>query len=145
MFTEACICKIPATHNADRVRKLLFSYLLSLGYEIESGYSEGKLIAAMENKRGPQVQFFDDNLREKYPELYKDTGYIDCGENVALFKAIASIADNTDRNQFFTDGHDWIVCPFDKFSEFPNTGGFHKATVTELFNKRWHSWAVIGR
>ncbi len=64
---------------------------------------------------------------------------IDCGTNEELFLAIASLRNDTDKNQWFTDGDKWILCPEIKFSTYwtyndvyINTDTVHKATVNEL-------------
>lgn len=66
-------------------------------------------------------------------------GRIDCGTNEELFLAIAALRDDTDKNQWFTDGDKWILCPKTKFSTYwvyyhidVNTDTVHKATVNEL-------------
>lgn len=66
-------------------------------------------------------------------------GRIDCGTNEELFLAIASLRDDTDKYQWFTDGDKWIMCPEIKFSTYwayndidVNTDTIHKATVEEL-------------
>ena len=66
-------------------------------------------------------------------------GRIDCGTNEELFLAIAALRDDTDKNQWFTDGDKWILCPEIKFSTYwvyyhidVNTDTVHKATVNEL-------------
>lgn len=66
-------------------------------------------------------------------------GRIDCGTNEELFLAIASLRDDTDKYQWFTDGDKWIMCPEIKFSTYwvyndidVNTDIIHKATVKEL-------------
>ena len=64
---------------------------------------------------------------------------IDCGANEELFLSIASLRDDTDKYQWFTDGDKWIICPEIKFSTYwayndidVNTDTIHKATVKEL-------------
>ena len=66
-------------------------------------------------------------------------GRIDCGTNEDLFLAIAALRDDTDKNQWFTDGDKWILCPEIKFSTYwvyndvdVNLDVIHKATVNEL-------------
>ena len=66
-------------------------------------------------------------------------GRIDCGTNEELFLAIAALRDDTDKNQWFTDGDKWILCPEIKFSTYwvyndidVNIDTVHKATVNEL-------------
>lgn len=64
---------------------------------------------------------------------------VDCGTNEELFLAIAALRDDTDKNQWFTDGDKWILCPEIKFSTYwvyndvdVNLDVIHKATVNEL-------------
>lgn len=66
-------------------------------------------------------------------------GRIDCGTNEDLFLAIAALRDDTDKNQWFTYGDKWILCPEIKFSTYwvyndidVNIDTVHKATVNEL-------------
>ena len=90
----------------------------------------------------------DTSTEEKnnaYNGLKEIDGLIDCGTNEELFLAIAALRDDTDKNQWFTDGDKWILCPEIKFSTYwayndvyINTDTIHKATVNELiehFNK----------
>lgn len=65
--------------------------------------------------------------------------FIDCGTNEELFLAIAALRDDTDKNQWLTDGNKWILCPEIKFSIYwvyndvdVNIDTVHKATVDEL-------------
>lgn len=57
---------------------------------------------------------------------------IDCGTNEELFLAIASLRDDTDKYQWFTEGDKWIMCPEIKFSTYWAYNDIHKATVEEL-------------
>lgn len=66
-------------------------------------------------------------------------GRIDCGTNEELFLGIAALRDDTDKNQWFTDGDKWIQCPEIKFSTYwayndieVDANTIHKATVNEL-------------
>lgn len=64
----------------------------------------------------------------------------DCGTNEELFLAIAALRDDTDKNQWFTDGYLWFKCGDEMCDEtieyYLNKYGrkFHKATVEELIN-----------
>ncbi len=67
------------------------------------------------------------------------TRTVDCGTNEELFLAIAALRNDTDKNQWFTDGDKWILCPEIKFSTYwvyndvdVNLDVIHKATVNEL-------------
>lgn len=74
-----------------------------------------------------------------YVDTITKKGRIDCGTNEELFLAIAALKDDTDKNQWFTDGDKWILCPEIKFSTYwvyndvdVNLDVIHKATVNEL-------------
>ena len=74
--------------------------------------------------------------------------FIDCGTNEELFLAIAALRDETDENQWFTDGKDWAyrlrpsycapcvtiykTLAFDHIPEDFKMENYHKATVEEL-------------
>ena len=64
--------------------------------------------------------------------------FIDCGTNEELFLAIAALRDDTDKNQWFTDGDLWFKCGDEVCNEtieyYLNKYGrkIHKATVNEL-------------
>ncbi|MCS2986165.1 hypothetical protein NXV96_13005 [Bacteroides fragilis] len=66
--------------------------------------------------------------------------FIDCGVEEDLFLAIAALRDDTDKNQWFTDGYLWFECGDEMCEEtieyYLNKYGrkFHKATVEELIN-----------
>ena len=65
--------------------------------------------------------------------------FIDCGTNDELFLAIASLRDDSDKFQYFTNGVFWIKCSQlelkheldNNYEEFC-VADFHKATVEEL-------------
>lgn len=67
-------------------------------------------------------------------------GLIDCGTNEDLFLAIAALRDDTDKNQWFTDGDLWFKCGdetveyhLNHLNHLNECGGkIHKATVDEL-------------
>lgn len=67
-----------------------------------------------------------------------DCNGIDCGTNEELFLALAALRDDTDKNQWFTDGDLWFKCGDEVCNEtieyYLNEYGrkIHKATVDEL-------------
>lgn len=67
-----------------------------------------------------------------------DDSFIDCGTNEALFLAIAALRDDTDKNQWFTDGNLWFKCGDEMCDEtikyYLNRYNreIHKAFVEEL-------------
>lgn len=80
-------------------------------------------------------------------DIYK-TNDIDCGDNESLFLAIVALRDDTNENQWFTNGKEWAYHPrtnccapcvtiyktliFDYIPEDTNMGNYRKATVEEL-------------
>lgn len=75
------------------------------------------------------------------------TGFIDCGTNEELFLAIASLRDDTDKNQWFASNYfdvnmkpdRFVICTINDYKEFfgdcpytKNYDDYHKATVEEL-------------
>ena len=63
-----------------------------------------------------------------------DCNGFDCGTNEELFLAIAALRDDTDKNQWFTDGDKWILCStYCVYNDIDiNIDTIHKATVNEL-------------
>ncbi len=61
-------------------------------------------------------------------------GDTDCGENETLFLAIAALRDDTDKNQWFTDGNIWEMSETDLPSKYMQLEG-HKATLEELIEE----------
>lgn len=87
-------------------------------------------------------------LLPSYNRPYNSPNY-DCGENVELFKALAAMNDENDRDQWFTNGEDWALSMYNDFDgcmttaaecEAGNVGcytyceecGFRKATAEEI-------------
>lgn len=61
-------------------------------------------------------------------------GYIDCGHDVELFKALAAMNDEDDYMQWFTDGRDWRLCPDIVVTKMviPSYSLYRKATAEEI-------------
>lgn len=68
-------------------------------------------------------------------EDIRKTNDIDCGTNEELFLAIAALRDDTDDNQWFTDGNDWFLCRYLKV-------GMHYQDMPEILFKKWHKATV---
>lgn len=60
---------------------------------------------------------------------------IDCGINENLFLAIAALRDDTDDNQWFTDGNDWFLCRYLKV-------GMHYQDMPEILFEKWYKATV---
>ena len=61
--------------------------------------------------------------------------FIYCGTNEELFMAIAALRDDTDKNQWFTDGEDWFLCQYLKV-------GMHYQDKPEILFDKWHKASV---
>lgn len=93
-------------------------------------------------------------LDEWGAERFENIGYIFCGTNVELFKALAAMNDENCLYQWFTDGHNWGLCEDeywavqvaewdvredDDMLNMAVSTGCHKATaeeIVEYFKKR---------
>lgn len=98
-------------------------------------------------KIGYERHIYDDFLATDNDEMFgidvpyppeQCNGYIHCGTNEALFLAIAALRDDTDKNQWFTDGNLWFKCGDEMCDEtikyYLNRYNreIHKASVEEL-------------
>lgn len=123
-FTTPCIIRKNTTKIRDRLKELDYNCNPYLGwhnlYTTIHGYAS---VYSMNDD--------DINVLSK-----KIDSFIDCGTNEELFLAIAALRDDTDENQWFTDGYHWEICPdevayinawIDKYGFSP-----HKAIVEEL-------------
>ena len=68
-------------------------------------------------------------------EDIRKTNDIDCGTNEELFLAIAALRDDTDDNQWFTDGNDWFLCRYLKV-------GMHYQDMPEILFEKWYKATV---
>lgn len=58
-----------------------------------------------------------------------------CGKNIELFKALAAMNDENDREQWFTDGTRWYMCTSKKVHSDYAVLGYYKATVEEIVER----------
>jgi hypothetical protein len=129
-FTTPCFIR----KNTPELRKKLEE----LGYKLNNGKWMGKYLAAFQIKETKEWRYVASPEWDLQNNPDIDAS-IDCGTNEELFLAIASLRNDTDKNQWFTDGDKWILCPEIKFSTYwtyndvyINTDTVHKATVNEL-------------
>lgn len=117
-FIQPCFVRV--------VNEDLMKWLGELGYyDIWSGgihSSEVKTITWVKDCCWGLTGFEPDTRRENF---------IDCGENTQLFISLASLRNDTDRYQWFTDGTLWELVESDLPSHYMQLEG-HKATVDEL-------------
>ena len=114
-----------------------------LGYKLNNGKWMGKYLAAFQIKETKEWRYVASPEwdLQNIPDI---DASIDCGTNEELFLAIASLRDDTNNNQLFTndkgdwgiyrDGSDGGLSGMD-FYGMPNDfeiDNYHKATVNEL-------------
>ena len=122
-FTQSCFIR----KNTPELRK----ELEVLGYNQHPSYSDNEYLYL---NRG----FYHTNVVGYSEEIER---MIDCGTNEELFLAIAALKDDTDANQWFTDGEIWVNL-LDGYQHVPLVKYIrlkgHKATKEEIiehFNK----------
>ena len=141
MFIQKCFIR---KNTPELVKRLEW-----LGYEIPFvvEYGNGDTILAKYGLLCNIHSIPNSIFGENYFSLLTHSA-IDCGTNEELFLAIASLRDDSDRFQWFTNGKEWIQCEkedwideisslcvggkynYDKNGEL--SVDFHKATVEEL-------------
>ncbi len=134
-FTTPCFIK----KNTPELRKKLEE----LGYKLNNGKWMGKYLAAFQIKETKEWRYVASPEWDLQNNPDIDAS-IDCGTNEELFLAIASLRDDTDNNQLFTNGNgDWGIYRDGSdgglsgmdFYGMPNDfeiDNYHKATVDEL-------------
>lgn len=95
----AFICK-----NTPELRKKLEG----IGYKLNNGKWMGKYLATFRIKDTKEWRYVASPKWDLGNNPDKDIS-IDCGTNEDLFLAIAALREDTDNNQFFTNGNDWAI------------------------------------
>lgn len=100
-FTTPCFVRV---ENPEK-RKELTEWLESLGYRLEYLRNDGVAVLTSENR----VYVYGEVV---YEIIKSDYDTIDCGANIELFKALAAMNDENDREQWFVsnEGSEWAIC-----------------------------------
>ena len=100
-FTTPCFVRV---ENPEK-RKELIEWLESLGYRLEYLRNDGVAVLTSENR----VYVYGEVV---YEIIKSDYDTIDCGENIGMFKALAAMNDENDREQWFVsnEGSEWAIC-----------------------------------
>lgn len=134
-FTTPCFIR----KNTPELRKKLEE----LGYKLNNGKWMGKYLAAFQIKETKEWRYVASPEWDLQNNPDIDAS-IDCGTNEELFLAIASLRDDTNNNQLFTnDKGDWGIyrdgsnggllgMDFYGMPNDFNLSHYHKATVNEL-------------
>ena len=127
MFTQSCFIR----KNTSELR----NKLEELGYTTSTICKDDNI--ATSSILGKYSIISDWQLNSTNPHITWNNGHrIDCGENEEQFLAIASLRDDSDYMQWFTDGEKWLQNKQNDFEVIrygeDNLINFHKATVEEL-------------
>lgn len=134
-FTTPCFIR----KNTPELRKKLEE----LGYKLNNGKWMGKYLAVFQIKETKEWRYVASPEWDLQNNPDIDAS-IDCGTNEELFLAIASLRDDTNNNQLFTnDKGDWGIyrdgsnggllgMDFYGMPNDFNLSHYHKATVNEL-------------
>ena len=102
-FTTPCFVRV---ENPEK-RKELIEWLEGIGYRLEYLRNDGVIVLTSENR----VYVYGEAVHEI---IKRDYDTIDCGENTELFKALAAMNYENHREQWFTDGYHFELCPTNK-------------------------------
>ena len=133
-FTTPCFVRV---ENPEK-RKELIEWLKALGYRLEYLRNDGVIVLTSENR----VYVYGEAL---YRVIKVDYDSIDCGTDIELFKALAAMNEENDREQWYAyteyptnEGKNGVrkfvfnePARFDSFVDVPS-GYYRKATVEEI-------------
>lgn len=105
-FTTPCFVRV---ENPEK-RKELIEWLEGIGYKFLMRGLESNVLY-VDVTSGCLLCAFESPVTQS--EMVSK-GYIDCGDNIELFKALAAMNDENDREQWFTDGYHFELCPTNK-------------------------------
>lgn len=100
-FTTPCFVRV---ENPEK-RKELIEWLEGIGYKLEYLRNDGVIVLTSENR----VYVYGEAL---YRVIKVDYDAIDCGTDIKLFKALAAMNEENDREQWFVsnEGSEWAIC-----------------------------------
>lgn len=102
-FTTPCFVRV---ENVEE-REELIQWCHCIGYTQKYHIAEGDLLVLVGLDAGcvDGAKAWDDVIFTL--ECWQ---LINCGTDVELFKALAAMNDENDREQWFTNGRDWVLC-----------------------------------
>lgn len=122
-FTTPCFVRVEDAEE----RKELMDWLSQLGYDIRDVYWNRciRIVRCWTSPKGI-------GRAVGYPCKQVRKTDIDCGHDVKLFKALAAMNDENDREQWFYDDNGlWEKCDNDLPTRYMQMNG-HKATAEEI-------------
>lgn len=135
-----CSCMVLVENERQQIE--LGNWMINIGWRVLFR-KDGPCFLVAEANQG-QAQWI--NLEGQQTREVFARDFIDCGTNIELFKALAAMNDENDREQWFTDtADDFDVCSSDRWSDEWQKENFEKyycywrkATAEEIiehFNK----------
>lgn len=119
-FTTPCYVLVPQ----DKERDNLIKWLKEIGYKPHK-YLWGSYVVVEDDKAYCPLEIHNYNR-------------INCGFNIELFKAIAALSDETDRDQFFVvennNKKEMILANSDAAFDYIFSHNNHKATIDEIID-----------
>lgn len=119
-FTTPCYVLVPQ----DKERDNLIKWLKEIGYK-PNKYLWGSYVVVEDDKAYCPLEIHNYNR-------------INCGFNIELFKAIAALSDETDRDQFFVvennNKKEMILANSDAAFDYIFSHNNHKATIDEIID-----------
>lgn len=133
MFTQPCFIRKNTPELRKKLEELGYKSFGSIKYEWDTGWG-----LSTDNHLG-EFESFDNNGLENIIKC-ESTDYensIDCGTNEELFLALAALRDDTNANQWLTDGKIWgkfdedsFLHPIQIINYLQSKG--HKASIEEI-------------
>ena len=124
-FTTPCFVRVENTEE----REELLKWAIEIGYHHlwePREHRYGSFVICDENCVGKAIR----------PDDFADCDFVDCGTNVKLFKGLAAMNDENDREQWFTDGIHFEKSTWDVAGMASWEARYHmtprKATVEEI-------------
>lgn len=135
-----CSCMVLVENERQQIE--LGNWMINIGWRVLFRKDGPCFLVAKANQG--QAQWI--NLEGQQTREVFARDFIDCGTNIELFKALAAMNDENDREQWFTDtADDFDVCSSDRWSDEWQKENFEKyycywrkATAEEIiehFNK----------
>lgn len=126
-FKTPCFVRVEDAEE----RKRLLTWLQDIGYSLYQSVRELSYPIVCCN-------MIDDEPGNAYgeheEELVGASHACDCGTNIELFKALAAMNNENDREQWFTDGMNWRLCHDVSVTKMviPSYALYRKATAEEI-------------
>lgn len=128
-FTTPCFVCV---EDAEK-RKELLGWLQGIGYDLYQSAKNMNYPILCANMVDDESGSVYGEYEEELTGIIRDAA-IDCGADIELFKALAAINCENDREQWFTDGTRWYLCQSKKVHPDYKALGYRTATEEEIID-----------